>query len=51
MYSIISVKVQNMEVKALRIHVNLTRTKRMIGNDKTYLIVITLVGAGVEMYL
>jgi hypothetical protein len=50
MYSIISVKVKNMEVKAVRIHVNLAKTQ-MIGNDKTYLIVVTLVGAGVGMNL
>ena len=40
-----------MEVKALRIHVNLAKTQRMIGNDKTYLIVVTVVGAGVGMNL
>lgn len=39
-----------MEVKAVRIHVNLAKTQ-MIGNDKTYLIVVTLVGAGVGMNL
>lgn len=37
--------------KVLRIHVNLAKAQRMIGNDKTYLIVVSLVGAGVGMNL